>query len=131
LGDESQAVEIAQAFSRGDEPESNSLYEGMSLADGRFDGFESLKARLQIDRLKTQYNDYKSFALGEVSLEINSVRSRESFEHKDNSIYVPTVGTSLVTDNLSSVTIKHHNLIQVVLSDAVNSQYATASFAPS
>lgn len=128
LEEESQAVAIAQAFSRGDESESNSLHEGMSLADRRFDGFESLKARLQIDRLKTQYKDYKSYVLSEIAIEMNTVRSGESLEHRDNSIYVPTVGTSIVTDDLSSVTIKHHNLIQVVLSGVVKSQYAAAFF---
>lgn len=128
LEEESQSVAIAQAFSRGDEPESNSLHEGMSIADSRFDGFESLKARLQIDRLKTQYKDYKSYVLGEIAIEMNTVRSGESLEHRDNSIYVPTVGTSIVTDDLSSVTIKHHNLIQVVLSDVAKSQYAAAFF---
>lgn len=126
LEEEAQAVAIAQAFSRGDE--SSSLYEGMLLADRRFDGFESLKARLQLDRLETQYKDYKSYVLGEIALEINTVRSGESLDHKDNSIYVPTIGTSVVTDDLSSVTIKHHNIIQVVLSDVVNSQYAAAFF---
>ena len=126
LEEEAQAVAIAQAFSRGDE--SSSLYEGMLLADRRFDGFESLKARLQLDRLETQYKDYKSYVLGEIALEINTVRSGKSLDHKDNSIYVPTIGTSVVTDDLSSVTIKHHNIIQVVLSDVVNSQYAAAFF---
>jgi len=128
LEEEAQAVAIAQAFSRGDEQESNSLHEGMSLSDGRFDGFESLKARLQIDRLKTQYKDYKSYVLSEIANEMNAVRSGESLEHRDNSIYVPTIGSSVVTDELSSVTIKHHNLIQVVLSDVVKSQYAAAFF---
>ena len=128
LEEETQAVAIAQAFSRGDEPNSNSLHEGMSLADGRFDGFESLKARLQIDRLKTQYKDYKSYVLGKIAIEMNTVRPGEPLEHKDNSIYVPTIGTSVVTDDLSSVTIKHHNLIQVVLSDVAKSQYAAAFF---
>lgn len=126
LEEEAQAIAIAQAFSRGDE--SSSLYEGMLLADRRFDGFESLKARLQLDRLETQYKDYKSYVLGEIAFEINTVRSGESLDHKDNSIYVPTIGTSVVTDDLSSVTIKHHNIIQVVLSDVVNSQYAAAFF---
>ena len=123
-----QAVAIAQAFSRADEPDSNSLQDGMLLADKKFDGFESLKARLQIDRLKTQYKDYKNYVLGEIVIEMNTVRSGELLEHKDNSIYVPTVGTSAVTDTLQSTTIKHHNLIQIVLSDVAKSQYVASFF---
>jgi hypothetical protein len=126
LEEEAQAVAIAQAFIRGEE--SDSLHEGMSLADRRFDGFESLKARLQLDRLETQYKDYKSYVLGEIAIEMNAGRSNESLEHRDNSIYVPTIGTSVVTDELSSVTIKHHNIIQVVLSEEAKSQYVAAFF---
>lgn len=126
LEERTQAAAIAQAFARGEN--NDSLHEGMSLVDGRFDGFESLKARLQLDRLETQYKDYKSYVLGEIAIEMNTVRSNESFEHKDNSIYVPRIGTSAVTNELSSVTIKHHNIIQVVLSEVAKSQYVAAFF---
>ena len=126
LEEEAQSVAIAKAFSRGEK--SSSLREGMSLAEGRFDGFERLKAWLQLDRLETQYKDYNRYVIGEIAIEINTVRSGESLEHKDNSIYVPTVGTFFVTDDLSSVTIKHHNIIQIVLSDVAKCQYAAAFF---
>jgi hypothetical protein len=59
---------------------------------------------------------------------MNVVRSGMSFAPKKNSIYVPMLGTSVVTDDLSLVTIKHHNIIQVILSDSVKSQYAAAFF---
>ena len=126
LEEEAQAEAIAQAFVLG--VGADSLYEGMSLADGKFDGFESLKARLQLERLETQYKDYKSYVLGEIAAEMNAIRSGESFEHKENSIYVPTIGSSIVTDDLSAVTIKHHNIIQVVLTDEAKSQYVAAFF---
>jgi len=126
LEEEAQAEAIAKAFIRN--VDANSLHEGMSLADGKFDGFESLKARLQLERLEAQYKDYKSYVLGEIAVEMNAIRSGESLEHKDNSIYVPTIGTSSVTDKLSEVTIKHHNIIQVVLSDVTKSQYVAAFF---
>lgn len=126
LQDEDQAVAIAQAFTRN--VAANSLHEGMYLLDGKFDGFESIRARLQIERLETQYKDYKSYVLGEIATELNTVRSGESMQHKDNAIYVPTIGNSIVTDDLSAVTIKHHNLIQVVLSDVAMSEYVAAFF---
>lgn len=126
LEEEAQAISIAQAFIRG--VSSDSLHEGMLLADGRFDGFESLKARLQLDRLETQYKDYKSYVLGEIAIEMNAVRSGKSLEHKSNSVYIPIIGASAVTSELSAVTIKHHNIIQVVLSNVVKSQYVAAFF---
>ena len=126
LEEEAQVVAIAEAFIRG--VGADSLHEGMSLVDGKFDGFESLKARLQLERLETQYKDYKSYVLGEIAVEMNAIRSGESLEHKDNSIYVPTIGTSAVTDELSEVTIRHHNIIQVVMSDVAKSRYVAAFF---
>lgn len=126
LQEEDQAVATAQAFTRG--VAADSLHEGMSLLDGKFDGFESLKARLQLERLETQYKDYKSYVLGQIAVEMNTVRSGELLEYRDNAIYVPTIGNSIVTDDLSAVTIKHHKLIQVVLSDVAKSQYMAAFF---
>lgn len=126
LQEEGQAIAVAESFAR--DVTADSLHEGMSLPDGVFDGFESLKARLQLERLETQYKDYKSYVLGEIAVEMNVVRSGESLQHKENAIYVPTIGNSTVTADLSAVTIKHHNLIQVVLSDLANSQYVAAFF---
>lgn len=126
LEDESQASAVAQAFVRG--VVADSLQEGMSLDKGTFEGFESLKARLQIERLETQYKDYKSYVLGDLAVELNTVRSGELLEHKENSIYVPMLGSSFVTDDLEAVTVKHHNVIQVVLPVEINSQYLSAFF---
>ncbi len=121
-----QAEGVAQAFIEG--TCTDSLHEGLCLNDGKFDGFESLKARIQLERLETQYKDYKSNTLGKLAVEMNMVKSGESFEPKLNSIYVPTIGTSQVTDDLSAVTLKHHNIIQIVLSDVANCQYVAAFF---
>lgn len=126
LDEEEQAVAIAQAFTRGEG--CGSLHDGVLLEDGMFNGFESLRAQLQLGRLETQYKDYKSYSLDEIAIEMNIVRSNESLEHKANSIYVPRVGTSVVTDELSAVPIKHQNIIQVVLSDMVMSKYAAIFF---
>jgi len=126
LEDESQASVVAQAFVRG--VVSDFLHEGMLHDKGTFDGFESLKSRLQIERLETQYKDYKSHFLGELAVELNTVRSGALLEHKENSIYVPMLGSSVVTDNLAAVTLKHHNIIQVVLRNEANNQYVSAFF---
>lgn len=126
LEGEAQAVAIAKAFMK--DERSSSLHEGMSIAAEKFDGFESLKARLQINRLETQYKDYESHVLGDIAIEMNTARSGESLRHKENSVYVPMIGTSAVTSELTAVTIKHHNIIQVVLPEKVKSQYVAAFF---
>src|SRR5699024_4486074 len=93
-----------------------------------FDGFESLRVRIQLERLKAQYKEYKTRTLGKLVEQINTVKPGEQLEHKDNSIYVPMIGLSPVTDELSAATAEHHDLIQVVLPDNVKSQYVSAFF---
>ncbi|MDR9424350.1 MAG: putative DNA binding domain-containing protein [Marinobacter sp.] len=126
LEEETQARALAQAFF--ERVCSESLYQGICLSDCKFDGFESLKARLQLDKLETQYKDYRSYILGDIAVQINTARAGEFLEPKDNAIYVPMLGTSDVTEELSAVTIKHHNVIQVVLPDSVKSKYVAAFF---
>ena len=126
LEEEVQAVAVCDAFIRG--VGSESLVEGFLLEDGKFDGFESLRARIQLDRLETQYKEYKAYLLGDLAEEMISVRPGEQLTHIENSIYVPMLGSSSVAHDVSSVTIKHHNIIQVVLSDRAKSQYVSAFF---
>ena len=126
LEDGSQAAAIARAFLQ--QKAGSSLHSGIYL-DGRvFDGFSSLKAKLHLEKLESQYNDYSSVVLGELAEEINSVRSGEVFVDKENSIYIPKLGKSAVTHDLSSVSIKHHNLFQVVLPEKARSKYVSAFF---
>jgi hypothetical protein len=126
LEQEAQAAAVSHAFVGG--VVSESLVEGILLEDGKFDGFESLKARIQLDRLETQYKEYKGYTLGDLAEEMISVRSGEKLTHKENSIYVPMLGSSVVAHDLPSVTIKHHNVVQVVLSDRAKSEYVAAFF---
>lgn len=126
LEEEAQAEAVAKAFALGNSSES--LLEGILLEQGSFVGFESLKAKLQLERLETQYKEYTTYTLGELSEEINCVKSGEVLKHKENSIYFPMLGSSAVTHDLSAVTIKHHNVIQAVLSLKVKSEYVSAFF---
>lgn len=126
LEEEEQARGIAQLFTQG--KAADSLAEGINLSDGIFTGFESLKAKLQLERLETQYKQYQTYALGELAEEINTVRSGETLIHKDNSVYFPMLGSSPVTHDLSELTIKHHNIFQVVLPAHAKSEYVAAFF---
>lgn len=50
-------------------------------------------------------------------------------QQKDNSIFIPKIGTSKVTDNIQDVTIKHQNLIQIVLNkNIVEAKYLALFF---
>lgn len=126
LEEEAQAAEVAEAFVHG--TTTDSLSKVTLLKNGKFDGFESLRVRIQLERLKAQYKEYKTRTLGKLAEQINTVKPGEQLEHKDNSIYVPMIGLSPVTDELSAATAEHHDLIQVVLPDNVKSQYVSAFF---
>ena len=63
----------------------------------------------------------------EVAIEINL--TRESFQDKPNSIYIPKIGTSLVVADIGATKIKHQNLFQVVLnSEIVKSEFLAMFF---
>jgi hypothetical protein len=126
LEDEEQANKLAHAFVS--KSSSAFLSEGTLIPAGSFKGFISLKAERQLSILETQYKDYKSFRLGDIATELNDLRSGEIHEEKENSIYIPVLGHSSVTCDISKVAIKHHNTIQVVLSEKANSEYLSAYF---
>ncbi len=102
-----------------------SLAEGMFL-DTNFRGFEKYKISKQLDKLSKLYKDFKKYSLKELSNEIN-IRNR--VDEKDNSIYIPKVGTLKTTSDLKKVSVKHQNLIQIVLDkNLVKSEYLSLFF---
>lgn len=126
LENEEQAAKLAHAFiSRGP---GNSLGEGLLVRQGTFRGFDSLKAEQQLSRLETQYKEYDSIRLGDIADEINIVRSGQQHEPRTNAVYIPMLGSSVVTHDINQASIKHHNLFQVVLSEKSNNEYVSAFF---
>ena len=121
-----QSTSVAQSFIQGSW--GNTLLEGMQIPHGAFSGFDKLRAQLQLQRLETQYKDYQTYALADIAVSINTVSSDATFEHIENSIYIPKLGSSHATHELSGVTVKHHNVIQVVLTSEVRSDYVAAFF---
>ncbi|WP_225741802.1 hypothetical protein, partial [Halospina sp. K52047b] len=76
----------------------------------------------------TQYKEYKTVALEDVSLEINAVKSGECHQEKENCIYVPVIGTSRVVSEKIGLTIKEHNVFQIVLCSDVDAEYLSVFF---
>ena len=106
---------------------SNNLATGIIVATEKFESFYKYRIENEIDNLQTQYKEYNKYKLKDVALEINL--TKESFQEKSNSIYIPKIGTSLVVADIASVTIKHQNLFQVVLNAAiVNSEFLALFF---
>lgn len=97
----------------------NNLNEGILIAPNEFRDFSSFKIAQQIEKLKTQYKEYSSYRLADISSEINLGRNGQEFRDKENSIYVPRVGNSPVIATLNNAKLKHQNYIQVVLNKAI------------
>lgn len=118
--------ELALAFIS--EISGDALSEGILIAPGTFKGFDRLQAEQQILGLKTQFKEYASVQLRDIAVEINTVKRGEEHTVKDNAIYVPMLGQSAVTHDISQVSINHQNVFQVVLSEIANSEYLSAFF---
>jgi len=82
-----------------------------------FSTFDKLKIENQINSLRTQYKEYKQYKLSDISKSINL--TRETFEDKDNSIYIPKIGTSDVVSSIEKTKIKHQNYFQVELDSQI------------
>lgn len=105
----------------------NNLATGIIVAREIFESFFKFRIENEIDNLQTQYKEYTKYKLKDVALEINL--TRETFQEKANSIYIPKIGTSLVVADITNVTIKHQNLFQIVLKpDIVKSEFLALFF---
>ena len=96
--------------------DSLSTLEWMFIELRRFRSFTKLKISKQISILWSQYKEYKEYKLKDIASEFNT--SNELAE-KENSVYIPMLWTSDVVSELSSATVKHQNLFQVVLDSSI------------
>lgn len=104
------------------------LKQGMGIPPRSFRGFHQIKIKQQIEKLETQYKEYREYTLGELALEINYVRSGGKLTEKENSVYIPKIWKSPVVSSLSDAKSKHHNYFQVVLGEKAINEYVAAFF---
>jgi len=71
--------------------------------------------KLQAKRLLAQYKDYRMMSLMEMTIKVGQVRAGESFEERENSIFVPKAGIHRCSASLSRFHAKHHNAFQLEL----------------
>jgi len=136
LESEEQSEQLVSSFLS--KNSGNSLNQGLLIQSGTFKGFDRWKGEFQLSKLEAQYYDkYKITPLGDIALEINTVRNDEVYESKPNSIYIPRISDPKVGTSRSAVVcsledinphIRHKNLFQVVLSDRVSNEYLSLFF---
>jgi hypothetical protein len=82
----------------------------------------------ELQILETQYKSFKSYRLGDVS-NMTKGNPKTTFEHIENSIYIPSIGKSNVVTDLEAAPLKHQNYIQLALdSNLVSSEYMEVFF---
>lgn len=123
---ESQGLEIARNYCSG--VFGKDLKQGLAIEEKTFYGFHRIRIKQQIEKLETQYKEYEEYTIGEIANEINYVKYGDSLIEKENSIYIPKIGNSLVVSKLSDTTIKHHNYFQVVIGEKAINGYVEAFF---
>lgn len=87
------------------------------IVERSFESFGKFRAEREINNLKTQYNEYNKYKLGDVAIEINV--TRDNFVGKPNSLYIPKIGNSQAVSTLAQLTVKHQNYFQVVLNEEI------------
>ncbi|WP_446010115.1 RNA-binding domain-containing protein [Candidatus Electrothrix sp.] len=126
LLDESQAHQVAKNYHSGIIAED--LARGMMIEKGTFQGFPRIRIKQQIEKLETQYKEYKAYSIGDIAREVNSVAQGKEHCEKRNSLYIPKIGNSPVVTRLADTTIKHHYYFQVVLNEKADNEYVSVFF---
>jgi len=121
-----QSDEVSRNFCQ--EIDTSTVEFGTYVKQEGFKSFNQMRALQQIERLETQYRQFESFSMSEISSEINLARTGESHKDKANSIYIPKIGNLPVVSRIEDTTIKHHNYYQVVLNDRALAEYVAHFF---
>lgn len=104
------------------------LERGLLTDIEEFIGFDNFRFRKEIEKLKTNYEEYDEYRLIDVAEEITLGKHNQTFEDKENAIYLPKVGNSKVIWDLKHATLKHQNYFQIVLIQSVVINKYTALF---
>ena len=98
---------------------SHHLETGVFVNEYDFKGFDNYKITKQIEKLQTQYKEFKEYRFVDISTEINLGKQNKNFEERNNALYIPRVGNSPVAYNLRQTTRKHQNYFQIVLDQSI------------
>ncbi|KAF5424897.1 MAG: Divergent AAA domain protein [ANME-2 cluster archaeon HR1] len=98
---------------------SHHLETGVFVNESVFKGFNNYKITKQIEKLQTQYKEFKELRLVDISTEISLGKQNKKFEEKTNALYIPRVCNTPVVYSLRQTTLKHQNYFQIVLDQSV------------
>jgi len=105
------------------------LIEGLLVPINEFSGFEKFKFSQEIKKLKIHYKNYDEYILENIAVEIIAGRNNQKLSEKNNSIYVPKLGTSPIITDIAKGKLKHQNYFQVILDkNIILNEYAASFF---
>ncbi len=96
---------------------------GMRVGLPKFHSFDGIEASLQLSALESQYKEFETFPLKDISLEINSLPQEGSFSELDNCFYIQRMGNFQVIENLGDIPAKQSNYFQVVMKPEISASY--------
>jgi len=101
------------------------LWNGVYSTFDEFLGFEYWILNNELERINSDYKQFKSVKLGELCSAINLIKSGGEFDGNiKNCIYVPLLGTQPVVNDISKLKIKPHNYAQLVMqTEGVDNNY--------
>ena len=98
---------------------SHHLETGVFVNESDFKGFDNYKITKQIEKLQTQYKEFKACRLVAISTEISLGKQNKKFEEKANALYIPRVCNTPVVSSLRQIKLKDQNYSQIVLDQSV------------
>lgn len=106
-----------------------SLEFGQYIECKSFKGIEQIRHRERIKQAELMFGA-PPIKLGEISLEINMGHFGEGFvfPQKDNSLFIPLLGTSDVLDTTDNLTLRNQNYAQVIIDSAHSNSRFVAQF---
>lgn len=100
----------------------DSLLSGILIDRDSFVTINMLRAKREIDNLKSHYKEYKAYKLKDVALEVNL--TSKQFEKKNNCIYLPrNLNIPVVLENHLSPSKNKHYFQVVLNSEIVKAEY--------
>ena len=101
-----------------------------TLVDPRdFRGFEAVENQDRINRISKRFG-YPANPLKDIIFELNLAKNKEPhFQERENSVYLPLIGTSPAVTGISDLNIKPHNYIQLIINPSkADAEYIAGLF---
>ncbi len=126
-------VDVSKIFFNYSNKISQNIQKGIFVdnSQNNFSSINNYKIKKELDKLLINYEDYKQVKFKNIIKDngFKSIASGKSYNEQKNAIYFPRIGRGKIHCNVDDVTIKHHNIYQLILDEKIIiNQYAALFF---